>query len=550
MVGWKSQAWPYLFGFATLIAFAGWEINKNSAVDHSGSFDVASQELTETPQSCDPERNYLVNGLAQISPVYRLTRSEVPETPIAKECVAYIMKNFTSLKKKSPAFARCSPTKEGFPGEPSIGEDREGNFPPCVTDDYVNSTYNALVDVTDCLNIPLGEILPKLYNESGLHVNTLGGGFDAGVSQLTVSALREVFMSYNGVETNPSSLGWYMKEIARSKKASCQRIAADPSLAIKLPAGKRVCKLNEVEADSKLPLDQQTCFKPWSKENRCVVMETPSSPLRNVLYMGVFYRAMLRSVTGLNYSAGRDVINSQTYTGVEVLNGFLGRNNYVERMKKLGATNANEQVIRQILISVGFNAGINTGNILLNNYLKQKEAKQTSIKDSDFDFQTVATGKWAIVTNLATFWRGLGSEDIAEFNKAMTSLEVLKEVGGDVAKAQEMYKKLREVAYPERAALELLPQVTEEDKDNKEKLVNVLKVKYDKYRHPLLAFVFSKADQLSFPEYMRIAHSSKIASEPGTGGAPGYVSFLANKHKQMETEMGARACTVEKYLQF
>jgi hypothetical protein len=528
--------------------FSGFrELDKSSVADYSGQTDLASTEAYEAARSCGPERTYLLAGVEQISPMYRLNRPSVSETTIGKQCVNYIMKNFTSLKQRSEAYARCSVAQDGTPSEPSLGTDKDGHHPPCVTESYVNATYHALVDVSDCLNIPMGEMLPKLFNESGLHTNTLGGGFDAGVGQLTVSALREVFMSYNGIETNPSSLGWYLKEIAKSQKPSCQRIAADPSIGIQVPKGKRVCKLNEADAESKLPVDQQTCFKPWSKTVRCVVMDAPSSPLRNVLYMGVFYRAMLRSVTGINYSAGNDVLNGQPYTGVEKLTGYLGRNNYVERMKNLGATKVDEKVLRQILISVGFNAGIDTGNVLLNAYLKQKEAKNTPVKDSDFDFQNVATGKWAIVTNLATFWRGLGSEDIAEFNKAMTSLEVLKEVGGDVVKAQEMYKKLREVAYPERAAIE---QMQFKDEDEKELAVNRLKAKYDVYRHPLLAVVFAKADELSFPEFMRIAHADKIVKSPGTGGAPGYVSFLANKHKQLEAEMGARTCTVDKYLQF
>ncbi len=539
--------WSYLFGLFTLMAFSLWELDKSYFADYAGQIEIASTEAYETANSCGPERSYLVAGIDQISPIYRLNRPAISETTIGKQCVSYIMKNFTSLKQRSSAYARCARAPDGTPGEPSLGKDKEGFFPPCVTEPYVNATYHALVDVADCLNIPLGEMLPKLFNESGLHTNTLGGGFDAGVGQLTVSALREVFMSYNGIETNPSSLGWYLKEMGKSKKPSCQRIATDPSIGIQVPSGKRVCKLNEAEAESKLPESEQTCFKPWAKNVRCVVMDAPSSPLRNVLYMGVFYRAMLRSVTGINYSAGNDVLLGQPYTGIEKLNGYLGRNNYVERMKKLGATNVDETVLRQILISVGFNAGIDTGNILLNAYLKQKEAKNTPIKDSDFDFQNVATGKWAIVTNLATFWRGLGSEDIGEFNKALASLEVLKEVGGDVVAAQAMYKKLRDLAYPERAALESLQF---KDDDEKELAVNRLKAKYDVYRHPLLAVVFSKADQLSFPEFMRIAHADKIVKSPGTGGAPGYVSFLANKHKQLESEMGARACTVEKYLQF
>ncbi|MNJ96654.1 hypothetical protein D3C87_143830 [compost metagenome] len=542
----KSQGFSYILVVASLTTFAWWEMDAFHGPRQEGSLDLASKVSFETAASCGPERTYLLPSLAKISPVYRLNRSRVPETHVAKECVSYIMQNFISPRTKSSSFAQCPRGNDGLPGEPTIGEDRSGNYLPCVTQEYVNATYHALVDVSDCLNIEMGELLPKLYNESGLHMNTLGGGFDAGIGQLTVSALREVYMSYNGNNRNPSSLNWYLAEVAKSPKPSCQRIAADKSLGIVPPKGKKLCKLNEAEADSKLPAEEQTCYKPWARDVRCVVMEAPSSPLRNVFYTGVFYRAMLKSVTGLNYAAGEDTIDSRPYTGQQSFNGYLGINKFADRIRKLGATGVTETALKQMIISLGFNAGIGTGNVFLNNYLKQKEAKNVALKDADFDFQNTTTGKWAIVTNLPTFWRGLGSDDTADYEKALMALEVLKEVGLDADKAKAMYKTLREPAFKERKKIEDM-KITQEEKD---KRILQLKIKYDRYRHPLLAAVFAKSDQLSFPEFMRVAHADKIVNAPGTGGAPGYVSFIANKHKQLDSEMGAGVCTSEKYLQF
>ena len=60
---------------------------------------------------------------------------------------------------------------------------------PCVTEEYSTAVYNAFVDVTQCLNIPQKELLPKFFNESGMHINAFGGGKDAGVGQLTEAAI-------------------------------------------------------------------------------------------------------------------------------------------------------------------------------------------------------------------------------------------------------------------------------------------------------------------------------------------------------------------------
>ena len=38
----------------------------------------------------------------------------------------------------------------------------------CITPEYVQSVYNSYVDVLDCLDIPQKDLLPKLFNESGM----------------------------------------------------------------------------------------------------------------------------------------------------------------------------------------------------------------------------------------------------------------------------------------------------------------------------------------------------------------------------------------------
>ncbi|WP_374074326.1 hypothetical protein [Bdellovibrio bacteriovorus] len=537
----RASFWVYTFCFLSFAAFGWWEF---SAVSNEvpGTADLASKGTVETPEQCGPERHYLLKDLKKVSPVYAGTRSQsqVGRHNPPKECVSFIMQNFIPLNSKSGAMSQCRNEKGEALLSPTKGADGAGFQPPCVTEPYVNSVYNSLVDVGDCLNIPVKELLPKLYNESGLHVNTLGGGFDAGVGQLTISALREVFMRYDGIANNPSALDWYVKEIAKSNKESCKRIIAEKSsYKFDVPEGKKLCFSGEAnDAD---------CYTPWSSSNRCIVMNMPSNPLRNVLFTGIFYRSMLKNATGISYSAGNDTLNGRAYREGEDLNGYIGAGKFVERLRALGATHATGAVVKQVIVSLGFNAGIRSGKIYLENYIKQRETKKKYLKDQDVDFQNISTGKWAIITNLPTYWRGLGSEDVAEFDKAMTSLEVLRELGLDAVKAQKTYKDLRPHVQKEVKAINESQKLSAEDKQKK---IGELKVKYDKYRHPLLQAVFAKSDELSLPEYMRIAHAYSIITDAGAGGAPGYLSFIAAKHKQLEKEMGAQVCTADQYLQF
>ncbi|XGC79890.1 hypothetical protein ACES2L_11170 [Bdellovibrio bacteriovorus] len=531
----KASFWVYTFCFLSFVAF-GWNGLKTFPQENIETIDLASKGAFESAQQCGPERSYLLKDLAKISSVYTLTRttSQVGVNSPPKECVSFIMQNFLPLNTRTNKMAECRVPI----ATPSKGADDAGFPVPCVTEPYVNSVYNALLDVGDCLNIPVKELLPKLYNESGLHVNTLGGGFDAGVGQLTVSALKAVFMRYDDRVEQPSTLDWFMREISKSSKASCKRIVAEESAyKLEVPKDKRLCIVKEANAAD--------CYTPWSSVNRCVVMAVPTNPLRNVLFTGIFYRTMLKNATGLGYGAGSDILNTRFYKEGEPLNGYIGKGRFVERMRNLGATGANDAVVRQIIVSLGFNAGIDSGRIFLENYLKQREAKKLYLKNEDVDFQNVSTGKWAIVTNLPTFLRGLMSEDAAEFEKALASFEVLRDLRIDANIAQKSYKELRGPVQRELAAIKKIQSAAERDKKT-----NELKVKYDKYRHPILQAVFAKADQLTLPEFMRIAHAHSIVTVPGAGGAPGYLSFIASMHTKLEKEMGARVCTADQYLQF
>ncbi|MEN0057688.1 MAG: hypothetical protein AAGB31_02545 [Bdellovibrio sp.] len=500
---------------------------------------LASKSNFETAEQCGPERNYLLKDLKKISPVFLRTRLQAKADMPSRECISYIMQNFIPLNAKSPAMSQCKDAEGNALSAPTRGEKEKGFFPPCVTEEYVNSVYNSLMDVGDCLNVPIKELLPKLYNESGLHLNALGGGMDGGVGQLTVTALSEVFSRYNGESRFPSSLDWYVREMKKSAKESCRRIVAEKNIyQLPVPEGKKLCIYGEAQ--------DENCYAPWSLANRCVVMAAPESPLRNVLFTAVFYRNMLKNATGIGYAAGEDILSGRLYREGEQLNGYIGNGKLNERLQQLGVTQARPEILRQMMVSLGFNAGIGSVRIFMENYIKQKEAKNQRLTNEHFDFQTRTTGKWAIVTNLATFWRGLGSPDEAEFQKALNLMEVVRELGVDPTDTQNKYRQLRPLVQKDIEEVDAL-QLNEEDREKK---ISVLKVRYDKYRHPLLAEVFVRSDDLSLPEYIRIAHAQAIATSTRAGGAPGYLSFIASRHLILEKEMGAQVCTAQDYLKF
>jgi hypothetical protein len=157
--------------------------------------------------------------------------------------------------------------------------------------------------MTSCLGMPQRDYLPKLYRESGFHLNAIGSAYDAGISQMTGDAIS--FANKRFKE--------FQAKIANSDAASCQRIA---------PYVKKFIKASE------------------KKELRCELISPADNPLLNLFYMGIKYR---QDIEGLeNYMA-------------------LPQFNIISRMSKLGLTPdkySHEQLV-QIMVILGFNSGIN-----------------------------------------------------------------------------------------------------------------------------------------------------------------------------------------------
>lgn len=125
----------------------------------------------------------------------------------------------------------------------------------CVTRDYVNVVYNSLLDVADCMNVPAKFIIPKLANESGLHINAFGLVNDGGIGEFTD---RLYVMS--------SKTMIYISGIKNSKKESCQRLSSIPGAVI----------------SSKLEIKT-------SDNQRCHSIAGPTNPIRSLIYYAIFY---------------------------------------------------------------------------------------------------------------------------------------------------------------------------------------------------------------------------------------------------------------------
>lgn len=240
---------------------------------------------------------------------------------------------------------------------------------PCVTKDYINVTYNSFQDVSECLNISQKELLPKFFNESGLHVNAYGAGRDAGVGQLTGPAIK----------VTKSVLSKYLEEMQKSDKASCQRIL------------KVVSAIEDIDP---------------SPRQRCNLMALPENPLRNLVYTGIFYKENVKLIAGIFYEAGVDKvrlangeIKNLNYTNEDQLGGILGKKEAQDKLKKLGLKKVNMHEIKNMLVALAYNSGPETTVNKFVDYLDERlfaKSKEVTAKKNnwnltakDFDFASI-----------------------------------------------------------------------------------------------------------------------------------------------------------------
>ncbi len=315
----------------------------------------------ETAKSCAADRLYYQDKFKKIPNIYKLKRDNFPEANFPEGCVVHIMRSAGAYDTPSPYLTQCA-------NEDSAPIRENDKIKPhklaCTTAEYAYSTYNAFVDVMDCLDVPQRELLPKIWNESQFHTNMYGKGDDAGVGQLTGDAIQEV-IKQKYFDRDMTELDHFKAEMEKSGKASCNRILAEPS-AWKIIGAKPA--------------------------TRCGIMTPEANPLRNILYTAVFYRVITARITGIYYRAGKEYIKTadgfidRSENKNAPLGGRVKEYQLLEKMQSLGIQNPNMDFIKQVLVSLAFNSGSNQAVKIFDNFLKSKIANNLTITEADLDF--------------------------------------------------------------------------------------------------------------------------------------------------------------------
>lgn len=547
--------------FVVFAAYGFYQMRVNT-VTPKGTSDLASTSLDfETPESCGPERNYLEKDLAQINPLFKNTRKDISSDAPPRSCATYIMKNFASLDARLAFRSQCvdkngrqlsSPVR--FHETERVNEggqevEKKIYFKsPCVTEDYVNSVYNSLIDVSECLNIPVKELLPKLYNESGLHINTLGPANDAGVGQLTLSALGgDVFEPLNDKykdgdpnRTNQkSTFQYYIEEMTKSSKPSCQRILSQQNVVNLVPAGEILCDSKY----AKTAKGKNECYPVWDISHRCDFISSPENPLRNVVTLGMLYRNNLLHSTGIKYVAGKDALGDTPYTAGMPYGGYFSKEKYVEKLQSLGVQHPKQEVLKTAILSLAFNAGLPAAKRFMTNYINDRVMLKVRTTDKDFDFLNTDVMKWSIFLRSKDFAKGWsGSKE--DLKTVLDSFKVVAAMNINAESLQKRYLSERQAALAE---IEKIKKSKSTD-DAKNSAIAVQMARVEALRITFLGeFVNKSAIYLTFPEYLRIVHAYE-AVKKGVGGSPGYLSWVANRYKELKEH--TQGCVPDQFLQF
>lgn len=397
----------------------------------------------ESFRQCSPERQYLQSALMGIDPEYRDPRisSEGSQFPVA--CIVHAQRTFTWKVKANPSNPNDTnrvwggleaPTSSIAYCSSSEGAPQRGGYLPCVTSEYAYSIYNAIQDMADCFDIKSRKLLPKLWNESGFHINTLGGGMDAGVGQLTRSAIDEV-LSQPFADDEKTALELFHAQAKRSPKASCQRL-----------------------------VNQEKAFEAVNSDvtQRCSIMSVPENPIRNVVYLGVFYK--------LNERATATRIRSTKMQ---------------EKIEELGLKNPNMEYFKDAIVTLSFNAGRGSAFSLVETYLKSKLIHQKKLTAKDLDF----------------------------LNNSIDDIKNLRREPKDETDHQRVQRLAKLNAAQENA------------------------------------------HTMSLPAFLRLMHGlqSDFEVDPSKkiiNGAPGYLTFVGERQKKYDKELGEGVCTQSSFLQY
>lgn len=183
--------------------------HKNSEIDRQPSSAVSttnnliSREVKY--ESCTAKHKfYIEEKMQQIPAEYFALDKNSTQEKIPIQCIQLAQRSFVGH------FAVC----DNEEAKPKVSVVR-----PCMTEKYVNLSYNAYHDVMDCFNLDPREMYYQIMIESGFHINAINKtGFDSGISQFTANGIKRVTAN-NLVERT-------RRVLFESSRPSCQRISS------------------------------------------------------------------------------------------------------------------------------------------------------------------------------------------------------------------------------------------------------------------------------------------------------------------------------------
>ncbi len=347
--------------------------NKDYSFSNVSADDLSYLVSYEDTKSCSDSRKYLEKPLSSAKISEWTSERKTESESLPRKCVTFALNSFPEVVTKqaavdakaagSVAFAKCSKPDSA---PPMPGGKRVLNPTPCISKSFVNITYNAYVDVMDCLKLDPKKLLPKIYNESGFFMNAFGSGMDGGIGQLTGQAIEQVNSIY------PRYLEEMNQAALSNPGGACARIMKYKSL------------LAPVKADS---------------DFRCSLIMPIENPLKNLVYSAVLTRYNTKFVSGITYQAGEEMLSEGDQfirvkgTGADQLNGKMKEFEILKKLNRLGMRNVNLHDYSTMLVLVGYNAGIGTATRTLVSYLAERiEANRKSRSNkynltvADFDF--------------------------------------------------------------------------------------------------------------------------------------------------------------------
>ncbi len=229
-----------------------------------------------------------------------------------------------------------------------------------------------------------------------------------------------------------------------------------------------------------------------SSAQRCSMIGVPENPLRNIVYIGIFNRMQMDRFSGIKYRAGQDffdrngqlipVRNSEN----DEFDGVFKANGYKESLEELGIKNPNMHFFKEMLTMAGYNMGSPTAIRLFSKYLELRKANKKPLTEDDFDFNKVRL-----------------KEDVDGDKKKKSAI--------DIAKSYVMSSFI-----------------------GKKDSAAVRQMKLNKRKQ--LPRVWAAAYLKSFPEFITLranSYDGKQITRYDIYGAPGYVSYIAEKNRNM-----------------